>query len=202
MAQTYSDLVSSVRDWANRDTEVLSDNIIQTSLTWAADNAYRELMVPPLEYTQEYVLYGEAQGTDTTLAAEDAGQALIENENGVYSTARLAIPADLSTFIHIRIVGAGERNADDTGWEVQSNGCLERTASNLRNIIVFNEKTDTRTLFDSSAVKISEFFWTRQQNDIVLAGRLQPGDIIEVYYYRRLTVFRRALRVRAVRFHT
>ena len=56
MAQTYTQLVQSVRDWANRDVEVLSDTIIQQCLRFAADTAYRELRIPPLEHIQQYVI--------------------------------------------------------------------------------------------------------------------------------------------------
>lgn len=48
---TYNDLISLVRNWSNRDEEVLSDTIIASALRYAADKAYRTLRVPPLERT-------------------------------------------------------------------------------------------------------------------------------------------------------
>lgn len=186
MARTYSELVTSVRDWANRDTEVLSDNIIQTSLTWAADNAYRDLMVPPLEYTQQYVLLTNEDARDASLDGDVARQAVINNSNRRYNIAELPIPADLTTFIHIRILGSAVRNEDDDGWELDSSGCLEYTTPGFRSGIVFDEKTDTRTLYNTGGVKVSEYFWTRQQNSIIIGGLFQGGDVIELYYYRRL----------------
>ena len=49
MALTYSQLVSLVRTWSNRDEEAVSDAIIKDCLRYAADKAYRTLRVPPLE---------------------------------------------------------------------------------------------------------------------------------------------------------
>ena len=51
---TYAELTTLVRNWCNRDEEVVSDSIIQDSLRYAADKAYRKLRVPPLENVAEY----------------------------------------------------------------------------------------------------------------------------------------------------
>lgn len=48
---TYNDLIGLVRDWSNRDVEVLKGSIIASALRYAADKAYRTLRVPPLERT-------------------------------------------------------------------------------------------------------------------------------------------------------
>jgi len=44
-------LVDDVRDWLNRDEDVVSNNLIGSFMQKAADNAYRELRIPPLETT-------------------------------------------------------------------------------------------------------------------------------------------------------
>jgi len=44
-------LVDDVRDWLNRDEDVVSNNLIGSFMQKAADNAYRELRIPPLEAT-------------------------------------------------------------------------------------------------------------------------------------------------------
>ena len=54
MATTYDDMIALVRGWSNRDVEALPDMIIQDSLRWAADKAYRRLRIPPLEHRLVY----------------------------------------------------------------------------------------------------------------------------------------------------
>jgi len=44
-------LVDDIRDWLNRDEDVVSNNLIGSFMQKAADNAYRELRIPPLETT-------------------------------------------------------------------------------------------------------------------------------------------------------
>mgnify|MGYP000504063544 CR=1 FL=1 len=50
----YDALVAKVRDWANRDSSVLSDSIISDFIDYSADLCYRELRIPPLEFTYQY----------------------------------------------------------------------------------------------------------------------------------------------------
>jgi len=50
----YDALVAKIRDWANRDSTVLSDAIISDFIDYSADLCYRELRIPPLEYTYQY----------------------------------------------------------------------------------------------------------------------------------------------------
>jgi len=44
-------IVDEVRDWLNRDDDVVSNNLIGRFMQKAADDAYRELRIPPLETT-------------------------------------------------------------------------------------------------------------------------------------------------------
>ncbi len=55
---TYTEMVGMVRDWSNRDVEVLSDQQISTMLTFAADEAYRQLKIPALEAVYTYRVPG------------------------------------------------------------------------------------------------------------------------------------------------
>lgn len=91
MARTHAQFVALVREWANRDTEVLSDAIIADCLRYAADKAYRYLRISPLEST---VTYGSAALT----AATTQGSGLSS------SRTELKVPADLIEFIQIREV--------------------------------------------------------------------------------------------------
>ncbi len=91
MADTYTDLMTKVRDWANRDISALPTSVIEDSLQWAADKAYRTLRVPPLE---QIVTYNATILEDATSSAN----------NRFSSVTTLAIPGDLIEFIMIREV--------------------------------------------------------------------------------------------------
>ena len=95
MARTYADLITLVRNWSNRDIEVLNDSLIGDCLRYAADKAYRHLRVAPLEHT---VIYrdGLAAATSST-------------NNRFASVTELAIPPDLIEFIQIRGVDQAGR---------------------------------------------------------------------------------------------
>ena len=43
MSRTYAELITLVRNWANRDVEVLSDSIVADCLRYAADKASTSL---------------------------------------------------------------------------------------------------------------------------------------------------------------
>ena len=85
---TYSEMVTKVRDWSNRDAEVLSDSNVNDFLEYAADDCYRLLRIPPLEHVHRYTVSG-------------AGDLL-------------TIPEDLSEFIELRQV----LTTGLTGYEV------------------------------------------------------------------------------------
>ena len=88
MSRTYAELITLVRNWANRDVEVLSDSIVADCLRYAADKAYRKLRVAPLEHTLIYTEGLEAATTSST--------------NRFSSVTELALPVDLIEFIQIR----------------------------------------------------------------------------------------------------
>jgi hypothetical protein len=88
MALTYTELVTLVRNWCNRDAEVVSDAIIKDCLKYAADKTYRTLRIPPLENVVSY--------EKTALEAATA-----KGQNGLTIT-ELKLPSDLIEFIQIR----------------------------------------------------------------------------------------------------
>lgn len=93
MARTHADLISLVRDWSNRDVQVLSDDIIKDCLRYAADKSYRYLRIVPLEAT---VTYDSAALTAATTSSSTYNDSRTE----------LKVPADLIEFIQIREVDA------------------------------------------------------------------------------------------------
>ena len=88
MALTYTELVTLVRNWCNRDADVVSDAIIKDCLKYAADKTYRTLRIPPLENVVSY----EKTALETATA---------KGQNGLTIT-ELKLPSDLIEFIQIR----------------------------------------------------------------------------------------------------
>jgi len=76
MARTYTQFVDLVRNWSNKDSAVLSDNIIKDCLRYAADKAYRKLRVIALENTISY------NSTDL-IAATTAGNNLVPSKTEI-----------------------------------------------------------------------------------------------------------------------
>lgn len=91
--RSYNELVELVRQWSNRDEEVVNNSIIGDCLVYAADKAYRYLRVPPLERTISY--------SSETLTANT-----YESNNGATSITEVTIPEDLIEFIQIRAINA------------------------------------------------------------------------------------------------
>ena len=82
---TYAELKSKVLSWSNRDIEVLPDSILDDSIRYAADKAYRKLRIPPLEFLANY-----------EMTADQA--------DGRY----IPVPADLTEFISLtKLTGGG-----------------------------------------------------------------------------------------------
>ena len=88
MALTYTELTTLVRNWCNRDADVVSDAIIKDCLKYAADKAYRTLRVPPLENVVTY----EKTALEAATAQGQSGLTITE----------LTLPSDLIEFIQIK----------------------------------------------------------------------------------------------------
>jgi|TARA_B110000211_G_scaffold227958_1_gene283479 hypothetical protein len=76
----YDALVVKLRSWVNRDSTVLTDNLISDFFDYSADFCYRKLRIPPLEHTFSY----------TAVSASDVGET------------ELTLPTDLSEIIQLR----------------------------------------------------------------------------------------------------
>ena len=163
MARTYNEMVQLVRDWSNRDLEALPDPIIQDSLRWAADKAYRTLRVPPLENTLYY-------------SAAQLEAATSSTNNRFASVTELGIPEDLVEFIQIR--------------GVDSEGRTTRMFNEKADVRTFNdlyaEKYNDSAFWtrQGNCILLSPGFGNAGNN----YGSTGVGseDGIEIYYYRRL----------------
>jgi len=82
----YDALVAKVRDWANRDSAILTDSLVSDFLDYSADTCYRELRIPPLEYTYQY--------PTIVTAGEDS----------------LQLPPDLTEFIMFKVTDSAGKS--------------------------------------------------------------------------------------------
>ena len=111
MALTYTELTALVRNWANRNVDVVSDSIIQDSLKYAADKAYRTLRIPPLE---NVAIYSKTELETATM----------QTTSGLSKT-EIRMPADLIEFIQIK--------------ELDENGATIRVFNEKLDIRTFND---------------------------------------------------------------
>jgi len=80
----FDALVTKVRDWSNkREVNTLPDSVIRDCLKYSADDCYRYLRIPPLEFITTYTITSGNNGIDAR-----------------YST--IEIPTNLIEFIYIR----------------------------------------------------------------------------------------------------
>jgi hypothetical protein len=157
MALTYTELVAKVRDWANRDEEVVSDAIIKDCLKYAADNAYRKLRVPPLENVAIY------NKTDLQAATSEATSTLA-------SVTEIQLPFDLIEFIQVR--------------ELDSGGSTTRVFNERVDIRTFNDfRAEKYTGYNYWARQQNVIYLSPGFGQGALGNQ---ADSMEIYYYRRL----------------
>lgn len=209
---TYNDLVTMVRDWANRDSSVLPDSVIQSSLRYAADEAYRSLEIPPMEFTKYYVARKDtaltyctkaSEGVYTQVTSNNIKDAVIDsNDVNPHSveTASFNIPHDTISFIYLRTSGitkrpevgatVGSTTVTESNQKdfvvINTNDTPQVTSHNFHTDTVFNERIDVRTFYDYSDSGTLENYFTRRGTKILLAGQIEEGHVYELFYYRRL----------------
>ena len=76
-----------IRDWANRDAEVLSQAVVHRCIQWAADRCYKTLRIPPLEFTRRFTI----ESGDLARTYGGAGMILT-----------MPVPEDMIELIYIR----------------------------------------------------------------------------------------------------
>jgi hypothetical protein len=160
----YDAIVAKVRDWSNKpEANTIPDSVIQDCLGYSADECYRKLRIPPLEYTIRYVI----------TAADNEG----ENSLGLpYGNAytSFSIPEDLTQFNYLRTIA--QSNFDTPYSTFPSNVSK-----------VFHEITDKRTFFDMYAEKYSSYNWMWMDGKVFIHPQLAIGATVEINYYRRLS---------------
>jgi len=157
MALTYQELIDKVRNWSNRDEEVLSDDIIKDCLKYAADKAYKTLRVPPLE---NVAIYDKASLQASTTSTNNTSLSITE----------IQLPYDLIEFIQIK--------------EIDTSGLTTRVFNEKLDIRTFNDTTAEKYTNNNywsrqqNVVYLSPGFGTNSTGN--------NPDKIELYYYRRL----------------
>ena len=128
---TYSELVGGtrasntggiLRDWANRDSNVLNSGVIARCLDWSADECYRTLRVPTLELTRTLVLSAsQVEHRDET--------------NFGANLATFPVPADYIESIYISRVMDAQGNPVNTVFNhrVDNRTIIDSDADVLRN---------------------------------------------------------------------
>lgn len=184
MSTKYNDLIDLVRDWSNRDSNVLSESIIKSTLRYAADTAYRLLEIPPLETTTYFIASesGALPAFTGTLYPNAVGAKLVDGVNS-QSQLQVQIPSDTVSFIFVRVVGKAAR---DTSGRVIFGADGAPTVQSASHSLSFNEKMDVRTFHDTSNGNVSANYWTRQGSHLLLNGCIEEDSVVELHYYGRL----------------
>ena len=157
MALTYQEIIDKVRNWSNRDEEVLSDDIIKDCLKYAADKAYKTLRVPPLENVATYDKASLQASTTST-------------NNLSLSVTEIQLPYDIVEFIQIR--------------EIDASGLSTRVFNEKLDIRTFNDVSAEKYTNNNywarqqNVIYLSPGFGTGSTGD--------TANAIELYYYRRL----------------
>jgi hypothetical protein len=208
---TYSELVTMVRDWANRDSSVLPDGVIQSALRYSADEAYRLLEIPPLEFTKNFVVRKDtsitycvytSEGVYTEAVSNNIKDAILDDNdvNPNVNNASFNVPHDTISFIYLRssgVIARPEIGATVSGVTVTENNQSNYAIINVNDTpsvsshsqftnTIFNEKMDVRAFYDFNDSEPYRNYFTRKGSKIICAGDIKEGDVLELFYYRRL----------------
>lgn len=183
MAIKYNELRSLVRNWSNRDDQVLSDSVIESALKYSADEAFTKLQIPQLEKTKYFLVTEDGSMPNTTnVDYNNVAVATIKDSTMYKNTVTLDLPEDLISFIVLRVSGKAQYtdtslNVDSVGNPIVTSTITDRVA---------NEKLDIRTFYDNYADKSSDLFWARQGAKVLISGNINEDDVIELHYYSKL----------------
>ena len=171
----YDALRAKVINWSNRDPEVLApttaeqNSLVGDFLSYAADELYRKLRIPPFEIDTTYTIeQADIVGTPNISVLNTNNWA----GSGGLSYNKILLPVDFVEMVYLRYAGVANVTL--------SNGTLVNPG------IVFNERTDERTFFDIYAETYSNYYWMRSGDYIYVKPALPVGTQIAFHYYRQL----------------
>ena len=177
----YDKLVNKVLQWSNRDPEVFGvtnsnptawKDYIGDFLNYSADEAYRRLRIPPMEWETTYTI------ESTDLIGSPNMNVLGTNNwagSGSVSYNKILLPVDFIEMKSIRL--SSMTTAIDAANQQQY-------VANPG--IVFNERTDERTFHDLYAETYSNFYWMRAGDYLYIKPALPVGSKLTFGYYRQL----------------
>jgi len=90
---TYSEMITKVRNYLDRDSTIITDTQITNFLNYAADRSYRTLRVPAHEIQLDFTV--------------SSGDLISESSSGVGSEIKVPVPNDLIELIYIQKKGTG-----------------------------------------------------------------------------------------------
>jgi hypothetical protein len=208
---TYSELVTMVRDWANRDSSVLPDGVIQSALRYSADEAYRLLEIPPLETSRFYVARNNTPITYCVLSAPNVYLEAVsgkvvdgvidgDNSNPNVENVSLGVPNDSTSFIYLKTLGTVVRpeigstvsgvtitETNQSNYAVlNSNGTAKINPHTPFTDVMYNETVGVRDFYDFNDTEAYRNYFTRKGSDIIASGNVSEGNVFELFYYRRL----------------
>ena len=177
----YDALVTKVLQWSNRDTSIFGvtasnpnawKNYIADFLSYAADESYRRLRIPPMEFENVYsVEQADIIGSPNLNVLGTNNYA----GSGSLSYNKILLPVDYVEMKSIRI------SSYSAAVSVQN-----QTTYIANPGVVFNEKTDERTFFDIYAETYSNFYWMRAGDYLYIKPALPVGSQLTLSYYRQL----------------
>jgi hypothetical protein len=139
----YDALVTKIRTWVNRDSNVITDALISDFLDYSADLCYRKLRVPPLEYTHTYPVITALSGLDET---------------------EISVPTDLSEFIQFRKTDA---DGNSYVFDERTSILAMQDKDYNKQAESFARKGDTLVFYPAAKVgDIYELYYYRRLSDI------------------------------------
>lgn len=208
---TYNELVTTVRDWANRDSSVLPDGVIQSALRYSADEAYSLLEIPPLETTRNFVVRSSTPLTYCILSSPGVYTEAISNKvndgilddnsiNPNVTNASFKVPSDAVIFKYIRTRGVVNRpevgstvsgvpitESNQENYAIlKSDGDVSVQSHKPFSHSIYGEYVDISEFYDFNDTEPYSNYFTRKGSNIITAGDIEPGFVFELFYYRRL----------------
>jgi hypothetical protein len=208
---TYSELVKMVRDWANRDSSVLPDGVIQSALRYSADEAYRLLEIPPLETSRFYVTKEStpitycvltSPGVYTEAVSNKVNNGTLDNNNSNpnVDNVELPVPNDVTSFIYLKTLGTAVRpevgstvsgttitsSNQDNYAVLNSDGTVKLNPHTSFTNVMYNENVGVKDFYDFNDSEPYSNYFTRKGSNLIASGKIDKGTVFELFYYRRL----------------
>ncbi len=175
---TYTEMVGMVRDWSNRDVEVLSNQQISTMLTFAADESYRQLKIPALEAVYTYNISG---GTSEILVPSNLTEVIqlrMKDNNSVTGYVVYESKSDIRSFYNEYTF-----KYSDFFYTREQNKfifCPETTGAETLELYYYGRQPalDARYTIDTDTESTDYQYFNTSSEDLMAAVELAEGSDI------------------------